>query len=302
MFKFEYWGNETLPANANMALEEFFLKRAALQNVASVRFFSVPKDSIVLGYAQATDVMKKFDNSFDITRRSTGGSHVQIGPNTMAYSFAVPRDGSFRTFEDMRAYFAQHVANALRDLGIESIDIDNRASTINVNEKVVASHAIIWGAESALLHGLIIIDPYDVDRIASRVALQTRKIGNRFYPEYSVLKNIPTVSKLLNDLAPNLSGQCRTNALKEVVASTILKQVTGGKFLSKKICCKDIIEANELQKNKYNRSAWTRHRTPLFTKDNIEKIPGEELNGPLRKNLGYCLFSQVKNRDFKKMA
>lgn len=302
MFKFEYWGNETLPANVNMALEEFFLKRATSQNVASVRFFSVPKDSVVLGYAQATDVIKKFDNSFDITRRSTGGSHVQIGLNTMAYSFAVPRNGSFRTFEDMRAYFAEHVADALRDLGIDLIDVDNKASTINVDGKVVASHAIIWGAESALLHGLIIIDPYDVGRIASRVALQTRKIGNRFYPEHSVLKNIPAVSKLLNNLASNLSGQYRTNVLKDVVASAILKHVTAGKFSRRKICYNDMVEANKIQKNKYSRRTWVKYRISPFTMEEVEKIPREELDGPLRKNLGYCMYSQVKNKDFKKMA
>ncbi len=301
MFKYEYWGNSTFSSHANMALEEFFFRRS-IQNVATVRFFDFAKDSVILGYAQDTDAIKKHDNSFDVTRRITGGSHIQVGSNIIAYSFTVPRDGSFTNYEDMRAYFAEHVANALGDLGIEDIVIDNKASTINVNGKVVASHAILWGVQSALLHGLIIIDPYDVDELSDRVALQTRKIGNKSYSEYTALKTLPAVSRLLNNVAPNATESVRNTVLKDLISKAILKHVAGKKYENKQVNNKIVSDAFELLRRKYGLPLWVNKHKPTFTKEEVEAIPGEELNGLLKKNLGYCLFIQVKDKDFKKMS
>lgn len=301
MFNYEYWGNGTFSSHVNMALEEFFFRRSA-QNIATVRFFDFPKDSVVLGYAQATDVIKKQDSTFDLTRRITGGSHVQVGSNIIAYSFTVPRDGSFRTYGDLRAYFAEHVANALSDLGVENIVIDNKASTINVDGKVVASHAIIWGVQSALLHGLIIIDPYDVDELVTRVVLQNRKIGNKVYSEYTALKNLPAVSRLLNNVAPSVNEFVRSDILKDLISKAILRYVTNNKHENKVIDNKITDNAFEMLKRKYNLPLWINNREPPFTKEEVEAMDREELNGPLKKNLGYCLFIDVKNKDFKKMA
>src|SRR3970282_91088 len=100
MFDYEYWGLGSFTAKMNMALEEFLLKRAA-NGRAQFRFWDFSKDSVVLGYAQATDALKRKDNTFDIVRRITGGSHIQTGKNILCYTFAVPRDGSFNHFEDM---------------------------------------------------------------------------------------------------------------------------------------------------------------------------------------------------------
>lgn len=302
MFNYEYWGNNIFPMKVNMALEEYLLSRSAKENVATVRFFNVPKDSIVLGYAQATDVVKKADSSFDLVRRVTGGSHVQFGPNCIAYSFTVPRDGSFRTYEDMRRFFAAKVADALVNLGVDSLEVDNKASTINVDNKVVASHAILWGVESALLHGLMIVDPYNVDKIFSRVALQQRKIGGKFYTEYSALKNIPPLSALLDGKAQKIDQKFKTEFVKNFVADEILKEVTDGRHSKRQVDDKVLDETSKIISQKRSAGPWVGRRKPPFTEDEIEEVPGEDLDGPLKKNLGYCLFMQVKNKDFKKMA
>jgi len=303
MFDYEYWGNGTFSADLNMALEEFFLKRASLGK-AIARFFSFPRDCVVLGYAQANDPIKKLDNSFDLTRRITGGSHVQTGSNIIAYSFAVPRDGSFRHYEDMRAYYAALVAEGLGDIGIKNIVVDNKASTINVDGKIIASHAIIWGVESALLHGLIILDSYDVDTLANRIFLGKRKIGNNIYSEYAALKNLPAVSALLNNVAANSSESVRTDALKGIIAQAVLRRVTKN---HKKMAVDERTSAESLNliKKKFGREEWLKKREPPFTKTEIEAIPDSwesSLDGELKRNLGYCLFLQVKDKDFKKMC
>ena len=61
MFNYEYWGNEIFDSRFNMAVEEYLLRRAANGKSAAVRFFSFPKDSVILGYAQSTDAIKKYD-------------------------------------------------------------------------------------------------------------------------------------------------------------------------------------------------------------------------------------------------
>ncbi|MBI2084825.1 MAG: lipoate--protein ligase family protein [Candidatus Aenigmarchaeota archaeon] len=303
MFNYEYWGRGVFPSQINMALEEFLIRRIAEEtkdkHLATVRFYSFAKDSIVLGYAQATDVLKKLDPSVDLTRRVTGGSHVQTGPNIIAYSFVVPRDGSFRDYEDMRAYFATQVANALSNIGVDAVDVDNKASTINVNGRVIASHAIWWGVKSALLHGLVHLTPYDVDKIASRVLLQRRKIGNSVYSEYDALRNLPTVSTELDGNAP---PQTSPYALRGLVAEAILKEVTGGNYESRVINDAVIDRSMELLKQRYGVPRWINRHQPTFTRREVEEIPGEDLSGPLKRNLGYCLFLQVPDKDFKKMA
>lgn len=298
MFAYDYWGSGTFSAAANMALEEFMLEQAKRR--ASIRFFDFARDSVVLGYAQHPGAVRNAQG-IDVARRLTGGSHVHVGGNVFCYSFAVPRDGTFRTYEDMRAYYAQCVADALASLGIGDINIDNKASTINVNGRVVASHAVIWGVESALLHGLVIIDPYDADVVADRVFLASRKIGSKDYTEYAALKNIPVVSMLMENTAKNVAPQRRSVALKKRVAEAILRQVAT-EYQRKQIAEPHILQAHAMQKHKYASELWTGSRKPPFTSDDIDEIPGETLRGALKRGLGYCLYSQVKDRDFRRMA
>lgn len=299
--RYEDWGFGAFSADTNMALEEFLLKRVAEQrSIATVRFYTFPTDAIVLGYAQATDVIKRLDTGVELTRRITGGSHVQTGKNIVAYSFVVPRDGTFSNYEDMRAYYAERVANALSNIGIESITVDNKASTINVGGRIIASHAMFWGVNSALLHGLIHLTPYDVDKIAERVVLQQRKIGNHNYSEYLALKNLPTVATELNGRVS--ANHMDDHALRHLVSDTILQEVTGGQFERKQIDDGVLVRASELFQKRYGTPLWVNEHKPTFTPIEVEEIPGEELDGPLKVNLGYCLFSQVTDHDFKKMS
>jgi len=297
MFHYEYWGNGRFPAHHNIALEELFLKRAA-DGKAIIRFYSFPKDTVVLGYAQATDPVKSPDG-IDVTRRITGGSHIQTGKNIIAYSFAVPRDGTFRNYEDMRAYYAQHVADALTGLGVDGVQVDNKASVITTDDKIIAAHALIWGVESALLHGLIFIDHYDADAVAKRVHLGRRKVGGEIYSEYAALKNLPAISTLLDRLAINSHN--RTASLRNIVAEAILAKLTST-HERKEISPKTVNESFELMKKKFSRGSWIDSRRPPFTEQEIDEIPFEELDGKLLKKLGYCLFLQVRDKDFKKMC
>lgn len=301
MFDYEYWGNGTFPGAVTMALEEYMLKRAAQTKKAMVRFYSFPKDTVVLGYAQATDALKQAAGA-DVIRRATGGSHVQTGQNILAYSFAAPRNGQFSGIEDMRNYYATHIATAFQNLGIENVDIDNRASSVNINEKVTAAHAMIWGVESALLHGLIIIEPYDMEQLARRISLGTRIIRGKPYSEYDAIRHIPAISAILPDLVPHAPPERRREAIRQIVAEAILQEVTRGKHTKKSVTGRTINESLPLLENRYGKQRWTATHRPVFTEEEIEEIPGEQLDGPLKANLGYCMYLQVPDKDFKKMT
>ena len=298
LFDYEYWDNTTFNGKVNMALEEYMLRRAAETKKAMVRFYSFTNDTVVLGYAQATDALKS--NEVDVVRRATGGSHVQTGKNIIAYSFAVPRDGSFNNFEDMRRYYAEHVANAFSSLGIDNVEPDNKASSVNVDGKVAAAHAIIWGVNSALIHGLIVINPYDMEKLAQRIYLGTRVIGGKVYSDYDAIRNIPAIEEILPELAKNSSE--RTEAIKKILAEVILREVTKGKHENKAIDDKIINASWPLLERRYGKQLWTSTHNPVFTKVEIEEIPGEELDGKLKEKLGYCMYIQVPDKDFKRMA
>ncbi len=289
MFDYEYWGHDTLSINENMALEELLLKR------------NVSKDSVVLGYGEATSALKKRDQSFDVTRRITGGSHVQFDNNCFAYTFTVPRDGSFKHYDEMRKYYAEKVAEAMQELGIEVSKVDNRASTINVDQKVVASHAMFWGVKNALMHGLMIISPYDVDRIFERVSLNERRIGKHVYTEYDALKSIPTIGNLMNKKTEMISRDKKAEYVKKLLADEILKQIARD-YQSKKVTENILKAAKELVEREHTGELWVDDRNPPLTKDKADTIPGEELDGALKKNLGYCMYIEVPDKDFKEMA
>lgn len=304
MFDYTYWGNDSFPANTNMALEEFFVKLAASEKIPSIRFFTFDKDSIVLSYGQATDVLRKIDNEVEVTRRLTGGSHVQQGRNALSYMFAVPNDGAFKNLVDMREYYAEVVGNAFRNLGIENVEEDNRACGIKIDGKISAAHAMFWGVDSALLHGIIIVKPYEIEKIAQRVWLKTRKINGKIYTEESALKKIPAVMDQLKNFAPNANPEKRLQAVHELIAQEILKEATRGKF--KKGNIQNVLpRLKPLLAEKYDRREWVMKRQPPFTEEEVEEIPGlygRKLDDKLMKNMPYCLWIEVKNRDFKKMA
>ncbi|MBI2579446.1 MAG: lipoate--protein ligase family protein [Candidatus Aenigmarchaeota archaeon] len=297
MFDYEYYGSGLYSAAVNMALEEYFLRAPRR---ATFRLYSFPKDSAILGYAQATDALRKRD--VDVMRRISGGSHVQAGPNILAYSVVVPRDGTFRTYEDMRAYYAEKVALALESMGVENIDVDNKASTVNVDGRVIASHAMVWGVERALLHGLVIISPYDVDGMSERLYLGERRIGSGIYTEYAALKNMPVVSRLLDEVAPGRPEEERNEIIRRVVGEALLQQFTGGRYERRKIGDAIMSESMVLIRKKFGNDFWVNLKKPPFTRDEIDEIPGEELDGPLKSGLGYCMYSQVPDNKFKKMA
>ncbi|MGC8651766.1 MAG: lipoate--protein ligase family protein [Candidatus Micrarchaeia archaeon] len=304
MFSYEYWGNNTLSISSNMAMEEYLLQRSEESRLATVRFWNVKKDAVVLGYSEATSAIKRRDNTFDVARRITGGSHVEFDENALAYTFTVPRNGSFKYFEDMRKYFAEKVGNALTDMGIDNVSIDNRASTINVDGRVIASHAIFWGVKSALMHGLLLIKPYDVDRIYERVALNERKIGRKTYTEYTALKNAPTVSAYVGVAghATYISKENKAAYVKEIAAKSILDNVTQGRHKEVKLNSGIIAAAEKLVADKHTGDPWFNYRIPNYTEKEVEAIPGETLNGALKEGLGYCLYIQVPDKDFAKMA
>ncbi|MBI4181732.1 MAG: lipoate--protein ligase family protein [Candidatus Aenigmarchaeota archaeon] len=308
MYAYQSWGLTVLPAGLQMALEEHALQLAR-KGQAVVRTFSTPQDAVVLGYAQAPDVVQGGWGSqamhsvhhagvasappLDLVRRPTGGSHVQIGPNTLAYSVAVPRDGSFRTYEDFRRYYGDALVRALGDLGIQAA-ADHAASTVNVAGRVVASHAVLWGTEAALLHGLLVLSPYDVDLLARRVLLQTRAIRGQPCSEAAAIRRIPALSLLLR----------RDSALlREAVSQAILRAFSrDGSLASAPLAPRDLRQADLLRRQKHGHPAWIRGRAPPFSPEGVEAIPGEELAGPLKAGLGYCFYSQVRDQDFRRMV
>ena len=145
------------------------------------------------------------------------------------------------------------------------------------------------------------IDPYDINKVSERVALQQRKIGRNVYTEYTALKNLPAISQMLTNIAPNFNENKRSEILKGIVANSILKNLTHT-YSNKQITPSTIMDAFEIVNNKHKKTSWIENRRPPFTDEEIETVPGEKLDGNLKKNLGYCLFLQVKNKEFKRMA
>ncbi len=303
MFDYEYFGTGTFSISENMALEELLLDESARRRVATIRFWNVEKDAAVIGYGESKSNIKREDGSFDIARRITGGSHVQFDSNCLAYTFTVPRDGSFRYFNDMRKFFADKVATALAELGVDEVEADNMASTINVDSKVIASHAIFWGTESALMHGLILVNHYDADKIFERMLLKERRIGRHLYSEYGALKNMPVAADLMSGkVRGEIPKSNKTAYVKKMISEQILKEIAGERYKTRGLGTGDIEKAMGLVSQKHVGTPWLESRSPSYTDSEAEAIPGEELAGELKKDLGYCMYIEVPDKDFAKMT
>ncbi len=292
----------TLTIKQNMSLEEYLLKRSAEKNVATIRFWNVDKDSAVIGYGESPENIKRIDGSFDIARRITGGSHVQFDKSCLAYTFTAPRDGSFKHFDDMRKYFAAYISDSLTDLGINDVYADNRASTVNIDKKVVASHAMFWGVDSALMHGLILIDHYDVEKIFERMLLSERRIGRNTYSEYYALKEAPAVMDLVASQANTKDHDAKVAHVKNALANEILSKVTSSKYKSIGIDGNVLSASENLVLKNHAGDRWFEQRAPPYQKSEVDAIPGEELEGALKKDLGYCMYIEVGNKEFSRMS
>jgi len=302
MYQYTYWGNSTQSANDNMALEEYFLNVSAKEQSAHIRFYDFDKDTVVLRYNQSPSAVRQWTDDFNVTRRGSGGSHVQVGGNILAYSFIIPRDGNFRSHPKFRAYYAEKVADALEGIGLTDIVVDNDASTIMTGDRVVASHALKWNVRSALLHGIVMITPYDVDKIMQRVYLGQRTIGSSTYTEASALRNIPTLTQALPNLKPNANAEQREHYFKQLVGEAILKEVAGKDYRREELSEAILQQAREYHGARYSQPRWLKRRLPTFTPEEVEELPGETLDDPLKKDWGYCLYIQVPDKKFKNMA
>ncbi len=309
MYDYTYLGHHTFDAGLNLAIEEALYHRASKESRAFLRFYSFPRDAVVYGYAQQTDIL--LNGNLEYARRMTGGTHVQVGLNTLAYSVIVPNPneifGELQT-EKMRAYYAERVAGALDELGLHNIEVDNDASTINFDNKVVASHAMFWGIKSAVFHGIVIINPYDVELMKRNIRLGYREINGRRYTEYSALKNIPALSRIKDSLWYERSD-LTTQTIKKFVCSSIARHVMESDHApypvdNIQLDPRLMADAQSLHATKYNTKEWLNWRTPTFTleKDLVQIIPGEELAGPLKERQPYCLWLQVPDHKFKRMA
>ena len=308
LFPYEYWGNSSsLPASSQMALEDYFRQYVAQASqglngrTAVIRFFSFPRDTVVIGYGQDTDVLKKRDSSFSVVRRITGGAHIQLGPESLAYSIVVPRDGTFSNWREMREYYAGLIAKALMRLGVPEIETNNELANLTLKGRILSSHSSFWGVQSALVHGLIILYPYDVDKIAERVALRARSIGGRTYSEHRALKALPTVyDELRNKL---VRARLAPKILRQIVANAILHEITGGRFMQVDITPDILFDVGKLVRDKYGTLTWFEERNPVFTTNEVIEIEGTDgLDTPLAKDRGYCLFHGVSDEDFRQMT
>ncbi|EET90234.1 MAG: hypothetical protein LVQ97_05120 [Candidatus Micrarchaeales archaeon] len=303
MFDYEYFGTGTFSISENMALEELMLDESARRKVATIRFWNVEKDAAVIGYGESKSNIRREDGSFDIARRITGGSHVQFDSNCLAYTFTVPRDGSFRYFNDMRKFFADKVAASLAELGVDDVEADNKASTINVGGKVIASHAIFWGTESALMHGLMLVNHYNVDEIFERMLLKERKIGKHSYSEYGALKSMPVAANLMaGKVREEIPKSNKIAYVKKMLSEQMLKEIAGDRYKSRGVGPSDIAKAMLLASQRHVGTPWIENRSPSYTDSEVEAIPGEELSGKLKKDLGYCMYIEVPDKDFAKMT
>jgi lipoate-protein ligase A len=298
MFNYIYLGYSTRSAEENLSLEEYYLLESEKTQNAYVRFYDFEKDTIVCGYAQAFDPIKKIDSSFSINRRTTGGSHIQVGKNSLAYSIIIPNNGQFKHMEDFRKYYSQKIADTLEELGIPDIEVDNNASTVMSDKKVIASHALRWNVKSGLLHGVVMITPYVMNILDQRVRLNERKIGNKFYSEFDALKNIP----VLNDFI-NIDSSDKVKSLKFVFIKEFLNQLFRKTDISKyDILTKDLIGAKSIGKDRFYSNDWIKERLNPFKEEDVLAIPGSELCGKLEENKGYCLYVEVPDKKFKYMT
>jgi len=198
---------------------------------------------------------------------------------------------------------ATSAADGLRDIGI-SITIDPKSQTMQYENdgKVIGGYSTIWGIQKSQVHGLITISPYDAEKIKRRVFLKTWKIKGEFYSEYDALKIMPTVSSILNG-GKKFRNEVYTEELKKKVAEVITKKLTeDGSFKNENIFDKVVNESIELAREKHSQDEWVYRHLPTFKRNEVEKIPGSELDGPLEKERGYCLWLFVKPENFREMS
>lgn len=296
--EFEFWGIDEFSGTMNMGIDEYMTQCSSESNSSILRFYTV-RDAMGIGYGQRLKILKD-KPEFEIFRRITGGSQVQGDSSTLMYSLATPHE-TFESVRSLRTYIDERIAKGLRDLGISSAAADVDTATIDIDGKVVGGDSMIRGKKnefnenkSDLLQGILVINPYDVEKISKRMPLKSRIIDGEVYREYDALKNLPPISTCLD-------GVIKHDAM-ELVTDSILQRLTGGSYKEVKQNNGFLNEAKKFVDRRYGRRSWLENQKPDYEKGEIEESPGEELQGPLKTREGYCFYVLVKDPEFKIMA
>lgn len=265
---FNYFGNGSHDMYTNMAAEEHMMSRVSREGIPGLRLFTFDEPGIIIGYRQANDVT----DDLPVTRRMTPGSHVIVGDNTLGYSFCVP--STSKDVGKIRAHFAGQLAYALNDLGYDAQE-DNKASAIKIDGKIVAGHSMSGIGGSTLLHGFLVISPYE-RKILDSVNFY-RSVKGDGNVERRALENIPIISASI----PNIT-------------KAILRRITDDEY-------ETVIDPptdNEIAK--YRDENWQNNAFPHIK--NMERFPQEDPNSRLFERGKYCIWSNISDEDLSRMA
>ena len=281
MANFEYWGldRESSP-QTQISTDYLMMNRCSETGMPVLRMYCYPEETIVLGRHQHPSIIR--EGKSDTIRRYTGGTATLEKPDDLCWAVAFPiAPNGHKNPLAGKTYYGNKVAKSLSYPGFAAVS-DPASSTIQINGRVVGGYATCMKEGIALIHGNIVITPFDAEKIDRTIHLRERVVRNITYAEKDAIDRIPALSKRKN-------GISMTD-----VAEKLLDSMTGGFYIQN---TPNSSAVKELE---------TFHRTDDWVLDgrHVDNVValGEESFRRMLNRTGHCFYCEVGDDDFAMMA
>ncbi len=255
----------------NLALEEFLLRHASLEEM--LLLFYVNEPAVIIGRNQ--NAFEEVDpdylaaNGIQLVRRLSGGGTVYHDPGNLNFSFISPERDDLHNF----AKFTDPIVAVLDQLGVKA-DLRHRSSLFVGDEKI-SGNAQYVSRGRVLSHGTLL---FDTDLEQLNRAVRPRPLSIQSQAVQSVRANVTNIRDLLP--RPMTLAQFQQMILHHLFGETISTLA---------LTAVDWAKIEQIRAERYESWDWNIGRSPKFTVRRSSRLPAgrvaieiEVVNGRVR--------------------
>ena len=285
--KYTYLENNNKDAAFHFSVEEYIVEHYPFNE--PVFMIWQADNCVMLGKNQV--VMAEVDIDYakqagiNIVRRSSGGGTIFTDLGTLLFTMILPDEGADHSpsatynVDMAKNLVALSIADALNKLGIPA-KIEGRNDILVENKKISGLAQYVRHGRICT-HGSLLYDT-DLEKLTRVLTVDESKISS---------KALQSVRSRVTNIKEHMRSQCSTaefcDMLKEQLFSTM--QVS-----KRELTDHDLIQINEIYRERYSNPTWTFQQSPKFTYHNSKRFSGGKVEVYFDIEKGFITSCSIK--------
>ncbi|MFB6216700.1 MAG: biotin/lipoate A/B protein ligase family protein [Candidatus Aenigmatarchaeota archaeon] len=234
----------TYTAAENLGIDDFLIEKTAETGQKYLRLYDFENPAVILARNEHTSDLESLKENHDYTRRDTGGSVIYCGENGLFYSIVMPAEENDYPENLHQDYFGPKIAEALNRLGVEEERLGvGEHFSVRINGYTIAGHAQRKKNGAILYHGVLAVEPWDVEKLDELINLRERD-GQK---EKHFIESLPALREYVN-----YSG----DEIREATKEQIIESFTNGDYTDYRLSGEERKKVMSLVEDRYNDPDW----------------------------------------------